>query len=222
MGVQCYVYRWPAQRRRPSLGGACRPSETHVQPTCRPYQRPWSGAQRGCTGSDSARGIFLDLCYGEYHFDCPSVFPEGTLTLGHEIIQEVACDTAQYDECHEISWNTQRRDASVAVTGCSVIFVLVQVDGVGVLEVVREVSHQEQVLSQPGAAYLFSGFPPVLGDRQESLVPGAEVYLGLLTGRFFEKLAKDFSPTLNDIRLPCKQGSSRIWDRMKLKEGRYI
>ena len=91
----------------------------------------------------------------------------------------------------------------MAVTRCSVIFVLVQVDGFGVLEVVREVSHQEQVLSQPGAAYFFSGFPPVLGDRQESLEPGAEVYLGLLTGRFVEKLAKDFSPTLNDIRLPC-------------------
>ena len=53
----------------------------------------------------------------------------------------------------------------------------------------------------------------MLGDRQESLEPGAEVYLGLLTGRFVEKLAKDFSQTLNDIRLPCKQGSSRIWDR---------
>ena len=77
--------------------------EVHVQPTCRPYQMPWSGAQRGCTGSDSARGIFLDLFYGEYHVDCPSVSPEGTLTLGHEIIQEVVCDTAQYDECHEIS-----------------------------------------------------------------------------------------------------------------------
>ena len=37
----------------------------------------------------------------------------------------------------------------MAVTGCSVIFVLAQVDGVGVFEVVREVSHQEQVLSQP-------------------------------------------------------------------------
>ena len=110
----------------------------------------------------------------------------------------------------------------MAVIRCSVIFVLVQVDGVGVLEVVRKVSHQEQVLSQPGAAYFFSGFPPVLGDRQESLEPGAEVYLGLLTGRFVEKLAKDFSPTLNDIRLPCKQGSSRIWDRTKLKEGPYI
>ncbi|CAH3187522.1 unnamed protein product [Porites lobata] len=97
-----------------------------------------------------------------------------------------------------------------------------QVDGFGVLEVVTEVSHQEQVLSQPGAAYFFSGFPPVLGDRQESLEPGDEVYLGLLTGRFVEKLAKDFSPTLNDIRLRCKQGSSRIWDRMKLKEGPYI
>ena len=53
----------------------------------------------------------------------------------------------------------------------------------------------------------------MLGDRQESLEPGAEVYLGLLTGRFVEKLAKVFSPTLNDIRLPCKQGSNRIWDR---------
>ena len=46
----------------------------------------------------------------------------------------------------------------MAVTGCSVIFVLVQVDGVGVLEVVREVSDQEQVLSQAGAAYFFLGF----------------------------------------------------------------
>ena len=45
----------------------------------------------------------------------------------------------------------------MAVTRCSVIFVLVQVDGVGVLEVVRKVSHQEQVLSQPGAAYFFLG-----------------------------------------------------------------
>ena len=67
----------------------------------------------------------------------------------------------------------------MAVTGCSVIFVLVQVDGVGVFEVVREVSHQEQVLSQPGAGCFFSGFPPVLGDRQKSLEPGAEVYLGV-------------------------------------------
>ena len=45
----------------------------------------------------------------------------------------------------------------MAVTRCSVIFVLVQVDGVGVLEVVRDVSHQEQVLSQPAAAYFFLG-----------------------------------------------------------------
>ena len=59
----------------------------------------------------------------------------------------------------------------------------------------------------------FSGFHPVLGDRQESLEPAAEVYLGLLTGRSVEKLAKDCTPTLNDIRLPCKQGSSRRWYR---------
>ena len=88
-------------------------------------------------------------------------------------------------------------------------------------------SRQEGILSGTGAfpawSFLFfSGFPPVLWDRQESLEPGAEVYLGLLTGRFVEKLAKDFSPTLNDIILPCKQGSSRIWDRIKLKEGPYI
>ena len=98
------------------------------------------------------------MSYGEYHVDCPSVSPEDTLTLRHEIIQEVVCDTAQYDKCHEISCNTQRRIASVAVTRCSVIFVLVQLDGVGVLEVVRKVSHQEQVLSQPGASYFFLGF----------------------------------------------------------------
>ena len=59
----------------------------------------------------------------------------------------------------------------------------------------------------------FSGFPSVLGDRQESLEPGAEAYLGWLTGRSVEKLAKDFTPTLNDIRLPCKHGSIRRWDR---------
>ena len=59
----------------------------------------------------------------------------------------------------------------------------------------------------------FSGFPSVLGDRQESLEPGAEAYLGWLTGRSVEKLAKDFTPTLNDIRLSCKQGSIRRWDR---------
>ena len=46
----------------------------------------------------------------------------------------------------------------MAVTRCSVIFVLAQVDGVGVLEVVREVFRQEQVLSQPAAAYFFLGF----------------------------------------------------------------
>ena len=138
MGVQCYVHRWPPQRRRPSSGGACRPSEPHVQPTCRPYQRRWSAAQRGCTGSDSARGIFSDLSYGEYHVDCRAVSPEGTRTLGDETIEEAVCDTAQYDACHDLSWNTQQRDASVVVTGCSVISVLVQVDGVGVLEVVRD------------------------------------------------------------------------------------
>ena len=146
--------------------------EVCVQTTCRPYQRPWSGSQRGCTGSDSARGIFLDLSYGEYHVDCPSVSPEGTLTLGQEIIQEVVCDTAQYDEFHEISWNTQRRDASVAVTRCSVIFVLVQVDGFGVLEVVTEVSHQEQVLSQPGAAYFFFWVSSSVGGSSRELRTG--------------------------------------------------
>ena len=46
----------------------------------------------------------------------------------------------------------------MVVTRCSVISVLVQVDGVGVLEVVREVFHQDQVLSQPAAAYFFLGF----------------------------------------------------------------
>ena len=94
--------------------------------------------------------LFLDLSYGEYHVDCPSVSSEGTLTLRHNIIQEVVCDTVQYDTRQDLSWNTQQRDASVVVTGCSVIFVLVQeVDDVGVL----------------------------------------------------------------DIRLPCKQGSIRRWDR---------
>ena len=101
----------------------------------------------------------------------------------------------------------------MAVTGCSVIFVLVQVDGVDVLEVVRKVSHQEQVLSHPGASYFFLGFLQNVGESSRELRTGAEVYLGLLTGRFVEKLAKVFSPTLNDIRLPCKQGSNRIWDR---------
>ena len=28
--------------------------------------------------------FFLDLSYGEYYVDCPSVSPEGTLTLGDE------------------------------------------------------------------------------------------------------------------------------------------
>ena len=28
--------------------------------------------------------LFLDLSYGEYYVDCPSVSPEGTLTLGDE------------------------------------------------------------------------------------------------------------------------------------------
>ena len=60
---------------------------------------------------------------------------------------------------------------------------------------------------------IFSGFSLVLGDRQESLEPGAEVYFGLLTGRSVEKLVKDFSPTFNDIRPPCKQVSGRRWDR---------
>ena len=147
-----------ATSEKKTIFGRCVSSIRNTCPThLPPYQRPWSGAQRGCTGSDSARGIFLDLSYGEYHVDFPSVFPEGTRTLGHEIIQEVVCDTAQYDECHEISWNTQRRDASVAVTRCSVTVVLVQMDGVGVLEVVREVFRQEQVLSQPAAAYFFLG-----------------------------------------------------------------
>ena len=82
--------------------------------------------------------LFLDLSYGEYHVDCPSVSSEGTLTLRHNIIQEVVCDTVQYDTRQDLSWNTQQRDASVVVTGCSVIFVLVQqVDDVGVLEFLR-------------------------------------------------------------------------------------
>ena len=94
--------------------------------------------------------LFLDLSYGEYHVDCPSVSSEGTLTLRHNIIQEEVCDTVQYDTRQDLSWNTKQRDASVVVTGCSVIFVLVQ-----------------------------------------------EVYdVGFL-----------------DIRLPCKQGSIRRWDR---------
>ena len=28
--------------------------------------------------------LFLDLSHGEYYVDCPSVSPEGTLTLGDE------------------------------------------------------------------------------------------------------------------------------------------
>ena len=28
--------------------------------------------------------LSLDISYGEYYVDCPSVSPEGTLTLGHE------------------------------------------------------------------------------------------------------------------------------------------
>ena len=82
--------------------------------------------------------LFLDLSYGEYHVDFVSVSSEGTLTLRDDIIQEVVCDTVQYDTRQDLSWNIQQRDASVVVTGCSVIFVLVQkVDDVGVLEVLR-------------------------------------------------------------------------------------
>ena len=82
--------------------------------------------------------LFLDLSYGEYHVDCLSVSSEGTLTLRDDTIEEVVCDTVQYDTRQDLSWNTQQRDASVVVTGCSVIFVLVeQVDVVGVLEVQR-------------------------------------------------------------------------------------
>ena len=82
--------------------------------------------------------LFLDLSYGEYHVDCLSVSSEGTLTLRDDIIEEVVCDTVRYDTRQDLSWNTQQRDASVVVTGCSVIFVLVeQVDDVGVLEVQR-------------------------------------------------------------------------------------
>ena len=82
--------------------------------------------------------LFLDLSYGEYHVDCPSVSSEGTLTLRDDIIQEVVCDTVQYDARHDLSCNTQKRDASVVVTECSVIFVLLQqVDDVDVLEVLR-------------------------------------------------------------------------------------
>ena len=81
--------------------------------------------------------LFLDLSYGEYHVDCPPVSSEGTLTLRDDIMQEVVCDTVQYDTRQDLSWNTQQRDASVIVTGCSVIFVLVQVNHVGVLEFLR-------------------------------------------------------------------------------------
>ena len=105
----------------------------------------------------------------------------------------------------------------MVVTGCSVIFVLVQVDGVGVLEVPRHRALDPKLLHQlseldgddlssllkdfwrylisnrcfPSLELLiiFSGFPSVLGDRQESLEPGAEAYLGWLTGRSVEKLA---------------------------------
>ena len=35
--------------------------------------------------------LFLDLSYGEYHVDCPSVSSEGTLTLRDDIMQEVPC-----------------------------------------------------------------------------------------------------------------------------------
>ena len=56
--------------------------------------------------------LFLDLSYGEYHVDCPSVSSEGTLTLRDDIMQEVVCDTVQYDTLQDPSWNTQKRDAS--------------------------------------------------------------------------------------------------------------
>ena len=46
------------------------------------------------------------------------------------------CDTVQYDACYDFSCNTQHRDASVVITGCSVTFVLVQLDDVGVLELI--------------------------------------------------------------------------------------
>ena len=71
----CPMLRVPlATSEKKTIFGRCVSSIRNTCPThLLPYQRPWSGAQRGCTGSDSARGIFLDLSYGEYHVDCPSV-----------------------------------------------------------------------------------------------------------------------------------------------------
>ena len=58
------------------------------------------------------------------------------MTLGDDVIQRVLCGTVQYDACYDLSCNTQHRDASVVITGCSLTFVLVQLGNVGVLELI--------------------------------------------------------------------------------------
>ena len=63
--------------------------------------------------------LFQDLPYGDDHVDCPSVSSEATMKLGDDIIQRVLCDTVHYDACYDLSCNTQYRDVSVVVTGCS-------------------------------------------------------------------------------------------------------
>ena len=87
-------------------------------------------------GQVHLQGVQVLILLAALFQDCPSVSSEATKTLGEDIIQRVLCDTVQYDACYDLSCNTQHRDASVVITGCSVTFVLVQLDDVGVLELI--------------------------------------------------------------------------------------
>ena len=84
--------------------------------------------------------FFLELPDSKDHIHRAPLLSEATLTLRHNIIQYVLGDPVQHDTGQYLACNAEEADPAVVVAGWAITLVFVQVDDVGIPEVLWELT----------------------------------------------------------------------------------
>ena len=84
------------------------------------------------------------------HIHRAPLLSEATLALRHNIIQYVLGDPVQHDKGQYLACNAEEADPAVAVAGRAITLVFVQVDDVGIPEVLWELTIDPEHLEHPG------------------------------------------------------------------------
>ena len=82
--------------------------------------------------------FFLELPDSKDHIHRTPLLPEAALTLRHNIIQQVLGDPIQHDTGQYLARDAEEADPAVVIAGRAITLVFIQVDDVGIPEVLRD------------------------------------------------------------------------------------